>query len=350
MKKFNLCILGCLFTLQFIYSQTTSTDKSQIISAMLASDGEATHSHCNEVGFGGHYNEIVDKELNLTVSQFQIHKTTDNEACENFGKRFNEFETIADAPKNVVGTEGETITYSWKFKFNDNFTVLKNNLDIHQLKAIGGDEAAVPLFTLTTTRKGRFESLELRYAEMDSQTTLETVDITNLKGQWIEVSETITYNEIGAYDISIKTLNDQKVVLNYSDDAIRTWKTDADFIRPKWGIFKASKTQTTTTEKSILFTDFSIKENSNISAFQSSLDSKEISVFPNPTSAKVTIKGNNLDNYDAIVLHDSFGREVRLKQPMANNSFNISNLKNGIYFVVFKMDNEISVVKKLLKF
>lgn len=349
MKKFNLCILSCLFVLQLSYSQT-APDNSQIISSMLSPDVEITHTNCNQNGFGGHYNEILDEELNIIVSQFQIHKTTDIVACENFGTRFNEFETISEAPKNVLGTAGETITYSWKFKFNDNFMVLKNNLDIHQLKAVGGDEADIPLFTLTTTRKGRFESLELRYSETDSQTILETIDITDLKGQWIAVSETITYNEIGAYDINIKTVNDAKTLLNYSDDAIRTWKSNADFIRPKWGIFKESNAHETTTEKSIVFTDFNIKENANISAFQTSLDSKNISIFPNPTSAKVTIKGNNLENYDAIVLHDSFGREVRLKQPMANNSFNISNLKNGIYFVVFKKDNEISVVKKLLKF
>ncbi|MDY7396362.1 T9SS type A sorting domain-containing protein [Aureibaculum sp. 2210JD6-5] len=349
MKKFNLCILSCVFALQLIYSQI-ATDNSQIISAILAPDGEAAHTNCNQQGFGGHYNEIVDEDLNVTVSQFQIHKTEDVEACKNFGTRFNEIKTIADAPKNLLGTEGETITYSWKFKFSDNFTVRENNLDIHQLKAVGGDEAHVPLFTLTTTRKGRFESLELRYSEDNEQVILETIDITNLKGQWIEVSETITYNEIGAYDISIKTVKGDETILEHSDDAIRTWRTDAGFIRPKWGIYKESNEISTTLGKSILFTDFKIEENANISAFQSSLDSAAISVFPNPASSKVTMKGANLENYDAIVLHDSFGREVPLKNPIVKNSFNISNLKNGIYFVVFKKDNEVSVVKKLLKF
>ena len=349
MKKFNLCILSCLFALQLINSQV-ATNNSQIISAILATDDNVAHTNCNQDGYGGHYNEIVDEELNKTVSQFQIHKTTDIEACKNFGTRFNEFKTIADAPKNILGTEGETITYSWKFKFNSNFEVLKSNMDIHQLKAAGGSEADVPLFTLTTTRKGRFESLELRYAEENEQTILETIDITSLKGQWIEVSETITYNEIGAYAITIKTVNDDKILLDYGDDATRTWKTDAEFIRPKWGIYKASANIDTIEEKSILFADFKIEESSNLSAFQSSLDSAAISVFPNPASSKVTMTGANLENYDAIVLHDSFGREVPLKNPIVKNSFNISNLKNGIYFVVFKKDNEVSVVKKLLKF
>ena len=348
MKKFNLCILSCIFFLQLSFSQTVS-ENSQVISAILAPDDSVLHSNCSEDGFGGHYNEIIDEELDTTVSQFQIHKTADNKACENFGTKFNEYESAADVPKNLLGEQGETITYTWKFKFDTNFSVQQNIIDIHQLKAVGGSEADVPLFTLTATRKGRFESLELRYAEMKSQTIVETIDITNLKGQWIEVTEIITYNEIGAYDINIRTINDDKTILDYNDDAIRTWKTDADFIRPKWGIFKET-TNINTTEKSIFFSDFNIKENLNVSSFQASLDNKAISIFPNPASTKVTMKGNNLDNYDAIVLHDSFGREVHLKQPMANNSFNISNLKNGIYFVVFKKNNEISVVKKLLKF
>ncbi|QCX39227.1 T9SS type A sorting domain-containing protein [Aureibaculum algae] len=349
MKKFNLCIISCVFTLQLIFPQSVS-DNPELISAILAPDNLVTHTSCNQNGFGGHYNEIHDDELNIKVGQFQIHKSDDTEACENFGTKFNEFETVSDAPKNLLGEAGETITYSWKFKFDDHFVVRNNNMDIHQLKAIGGSEAEVPLFTLTTSRKGRFESLELRYSEMDTQVILKSIDITNLKGQWIEVSETITYNEIGAYDISIKTLNDEKTVLEYNDDAIRTWKTDAEFIRPKWGIFKASVEIDTTTEKKIFFSDFNIEENVNISKFQSSLDSKAIAIYPNPATDKVTMKGNNLDGYDAIELHDSFGREVRLKRPMDNNSFNVSNLKNGIYFVVFKKDNEISVVKKLLKF
>ncbi|RPD93014.1 T9SS C-terminal target domain-containing protein [Aureibaculum marinum] len=349
MKKFNLCIISCILTIQLGFSQN-ATNNNQIISAILAPDVVVSYNNCNHVGFGGHYNEIMDDELNRTVSQFQLHKTSDKEACENFGTRFNEFESIEDAPKNLLGVQGETITYSWKFKLTNDFTVRKFNMDLHQLKAIGGSEADVPLFTLTTIRKGRFEYLELRYAEMDSQTTVESIDITNLKGQWLEVVETITYNEIGAYDITIKTVNGDKVLLDYNDDAIRTWKTDADFIRPKWGIFKETAETETEIEKRVLFTDFNIEENSNINVFQSSLDNKSISIFPNPTSSKVTMKGNNLDKYDAIVLHDSFGREVSLKQPMTNNSFNVSNLKNGIYFVVFKKNNEISAVKKLLKF
>lgn len=342
-------MLSCVFALQLINAQTVS-DNSQIISALLAPDGDIVHTNCSQHGYGGHYNEIVDEELNRTVSQFQIHKTNDVEACKNFGTRFNEFKTIADAPKKLVGAEGETVTYSWKFKFNDNFEVIKNNIDIHQLKAVGGSEADIPLISLTATRKGRFESLELRYSEEREQTILETMDITNLKGQWIEVTETITYNEIGAYAITIETVNDGEVLLEYSDDATRTWRTDADVIRPKWGIYKESPGTDTDLEKSILFTDFNIEENSNLTAFQSSLDNASISVFPNPASSKVTMKGANLDNYDAIVLHDSFGREVPLKNPIVKNSFNISNLKNGIYFVVFKKDNEVSAVKKLLKF
>ena len=349
MKKFNLCILSCVLALQLSFSQTVS-DNSQIISTMLAPDTTEAHTTCNQDGFGGHYNEILDEEFNTTVSQFQIHKTSDIEACESFGTKFNEYETVADAPENLLGNEGETITYSWKFKLHENFTVRTNTIDIHQLKAVRGSETEIPLFTLTATRKGRFESLELRYAEMDAQTIIETIDITNLKGQWIEVNETITYNEIGAYDINIKTVGDDTLLLEYSDDAIRTWKTDADFIRPKWGIFNASTDIETVSAKSILLTDIQIEENATITTFQSSMDSVAISIFPNPASSKVTMKGRNLETYDAIVLHDSFGREVPLKQPMTNNSFNISNLKNGIYFVVFKKDNEISVVKKLLKF
>ncbi|GEM_PF-6173906 len=349
MKKSYLCIFSILFTLQFSFSQTTfSADK--LLSSILAPDNDANvHTNCSHNGFGGHVNEVFSEELNNTVFKFQTHQDSSDESCKNFGTKYNEIKVATDAPEALLGTEGETVVYTWKFKIDENFNPSNHSIDLHQLKAVGGSEADIPLFTLTTA-KSKTEHLELRYAEMDEQITLASLDLNTLKGVWFEVYESITYNEIGAYAITIKKASTDEVLLDYNKEAIRTWKTDAEFIRPKWGIHHSVNSIDTPLNLTVYFANFNIEENNAISKFQSSLDQDDITVFPNPASSKINIKGSTISNYDNIALHDSFGREIQLKYPIVNNSVNISYLKNGIYFVVFKKDKEIKVVKKILKF
>jgi len=349
MKKLNLCILSFLFTFQFSFSQTTiSTDK--LLSSILAPDNDTNvHTNCSHNGFGGHVNEVFSEELNSIVFKFQTHQDSSDESCKNFGTKFNEIKVVTDAPEALLGNEGETVVYTWKFKIDENFNPSYHSIDLHQLKAVGGSESDVPLFTLTAA-KDKTEHLELRYAEMDEQITLASLDLNTLKGVWFEVNESITYNEIGAYAISIKKASNDEVLLDYSKEAIRTWKTDAEFIRPKWGIHHSINGANTPLDLTVYFANFTIEENNAISNFQSSLDQDDITVFPNPASSKINIKGSTISNYDNIALHDSFGREIQLKYPIVNHSVNISYLKNGIYFVVFKKDKEIKVVKKILKF
>ncbi len=351
MKKFNLCILSCVFTLQFTYSQIT-VNPSKISTSILVADKDfEAKNECSQENFGGHFKEFFDEEINSPVFQFETHNASDNYKCENFKKYLHKIKFDAESPESLLGTAGETVTYTWKFKLDEKFLAsTKKAMDIHQLKAVGGSEEELPLFTLTTIRGKKSSQLELRYAEMDKQITLKSIDLALLKGQWVEVSETVTYGEIGAYTITIKSMNDDKILLDFSKDAIRTWKTDAEFIRPKWGLYRDLKDVNDIRNETIRFANFNIKESKTLSIFQASLNNDDIKVFPNPASDKVTIQGSTLENYDDIILHDSFGREVLLKKPILNNSLDVSSLKNGIYFIVFKKDKEIKVVKKLLKF
>lgn len=350
MKKYNLCILSCVFTLQFNYSQIT-VNPSKISTSILVADKDlSAKNECSQENFGGHFKEFFDEDINSPVFQFEMHNASDNYKCENFKKYLHKIKLDAESPESLLGKEGETVTYTWKFKLNDNFLAsTKKAMDIHQLKAVGGSEEEIPLFTLSTVR-GKKDQLQLRYAEMDEQITLKSIDLSLLKGQWVEVSETITYGEIGAYTITIKSINDDKILFDFSKDAIRTWKTDAEFIRPKWGLYRNLKEVNDIRNETVHFANFNVEESKTLDMFKASLNNDDIKVFPNPASDKVTIQGSTLENYDTIILHDSFGRKIPLKTPILNNSLDVSSLKNGVYFIVFKKDKEIKVVKKLLKF
>ncbi len=351
MKKFNLCVLSCVFLSQFSFSQITVSPSELSTSILIADKDLAAKNECSQENFGGHFKEFFDEDINAPVFQFEIHNASDNYKCANFKKYLHKIKLEATAPENLIGIEGETVTYTWKFKLDEKFlSSTKKEIDIHQLKAVGGSEYEIPLFSLTTVKGRRSDKLELRYTEMDEQITLKAVDLSLLKGKWVEVSETITYGEIGAYTITIKSTNDDEMLLEFSKDAIRTWKTDAEFIRPKWGIYRDLKDVNDVRNETVRFANFKVEESNTLEMFKASLNNDDVKIFPNPASDKVTIQGASLEDYDAIILHDSFGREIQLKRPIVRNSLDVSSLKNGVYFIVFKKDKEIKVVKKLLKF
>ena len=84
MKKFNLCILSCVFTLQFTYSQI-SVNPSKISTSILVADKDlGAKNECSQENFGGHFKEFFDEEINSPVFQFETHNASDNYKCENF--------------------------------------------------------------------------------------------------------------------------------------------------------------------------------------------------------------------------------------------------------------------------
>jgi len=196
---------------------------------------------CSHIPFGRHIDEVFDTALNAYVFRFYLHKIEDSDRCRKFDRQRTEIKAYDKSPDNLLGVEGETVVYSWKFKMDSTFQPSYSFTHVHQLKAVGGPEASVPLFTLTL-RKANPDRLELRYAE----TT--------------EVIETIRYGEVGMYEISIKRVDNGQVLFSYQNDSLRTWKTDADFIRPKWGIYRSLSDADNLKDEVLLFADFRIEE------------------------------------------------------------------------------------------
>jgi len=214
---------------------------------------------CGHGSFGRHIDEIFDADLNENVFRFFIHVNDDDDRCINFDRQRNEIKSYSQSPDSLLGVTGETVEYKWKFKLDAGHQSSSKFTHIHQLKAVGGTESSMPLITLTT-RKGTPDELELRYAESTSQVTLHEVDLTPFKGTWCEATETVTYGESGTYDLVIKKVSDNSVLFSYSDNDIRMWKTQADFIRPKWGIYRSLQLASELRDEAILYANFSIEE------------------------------------------------------------------------------------------
>ncbi len=283
---------------QTVLSADGTTPTYALISNVLAPGGNAVEvPDCAHEDFGEHIDQVQDKELGKYVFRFHIHVNEDNDRCKNDDRQRNEIKTYDQSPNHLKATTGETVEYKWKFKLDEGFQTSPSFTHLHQIKAVGGSEEAMPLITLTARSTNK---LQLRYAEYSTQSTIHEVDLKPFLGHWVEVSERIVFGENGAYNIAIKRLSDEETILSYSNDNLRMWKTGADFLRPKWGIYRSLNDWEDLRDEVVLFNDFSIEEISP-NSIKENTEARDFTIFPNPTSGVFTIKahpGATLNLYD----------------------------------------------------
>lgn len=117
----------------------------------------------------------------------------------------------------------------------------------------------MPMYTLTT-RAGSPDRLELRYAEVDQQVTLDQIPIAPLINRWVEVTETIEYGMQGNYSLRLVDALTAEVFFEYNNTSIVNWREDGSFVRPKWGVYRSLVYPEYLRDEQVLFADFSIGE------------------------------------------------------------------------------------------
>lgn len=235
-------------------------DTYALITSVLAPGNSPIEApDCSHNDFGEHIDELFDDELNGNVFRFHIHTTPDDDRCIIFDRQRNEIKSYDKSPDNLLGVENELVNYNWKFKLNDGFQPSPKFTHLHQLKSVGGPLASHPMYTITA-RKGSPDKLELRYGETDSSVKLVQEELEPFVGVWLEVNETIKYGMNGSYDIEIKKVSDGTILLAYSNQSIINWRQDADFVRPKWGIYRSLEFEEDLRDEEVLFADFKITE------------------------------------------------------------------------------------------
>ena len=350
--KTKLSILVFLLSSATLFSQVTldangAGNTYEEITAVLApGDNPIETPDCNHTTFGRHIDEIFDADLNTNVFRFFIHTSPDNDRCINFDRQRNEIKTYDQSPDNLLGVENETVAYKWKFKLDTDLQVSSSFTHIHQLKSVGGSLASMPMYTLTL-RKSSPDRLELRYADTDSQVTLKQTDLAPFKGAWVEVTETVEYGTSGTYDIEIKKVSDGAVLFNYTNNAIINWRPSADFVRPKWGIYRSLNAASDLRDEEVLFANFSIEELSTLSNNDFILKNDDIKLFPNPANEQVAITETELNSYTSFAIFNQLGQLI-VKETTDSKVINVSKLSNGLYMIVFSKDNSRVAVKKLL--
>jgi len=343
MKK--ILILLVVFQIHLGYSQVTldadgpGGTYSLITSVLAPGHNPIEVPDCNHAAFGDHIDEVFDTNLNTNVFRFYMHTTPDNDRCKNFDRQRNEIKTYNQSPNNLLGVDGEIVVYKWKFKLPVGFQSSPNFTHIHQLKSVGGALASMPMYTLTT-RKGTPDKLELRYAETTSQTTLTRVDLTPFIGVWVDVTETITYGISGTYNIQIKKVSDGSTLLSYIDNDIVNWRAGADFVRPKWGVYRSLINSQDLRDEAVLFANFSIEEVSSLSSNDVLKTQSSFQIFPNPVKNILRLKHLNKD-INSIELHALNGTNIMSKRIDLKTEidFDVTSVSNGTYIITLKGKN-----------
>jgi hypothetical protein len=136
--------------------------------------------------------------------------------------------------------DGDTFVYSWRFRISPNMKFASSFTHIHQIKANGGSFSDPPLITFTPLANGNMEIRHVGDMQKDSATStkLGAMSLAGMKGQWLEVREEITFsNTNGRYQLAIQDQSG-KGKLSIDKSGLQLWRTGADHMRPKWGIYR----------------------------------------------------------------------------------------------------------------
>lgn len=213
------------------------------------------HAECPDSS-GAHKNnpvahivKVMDKDLGKNVYAFHIHAAIDDDRG---GKKFkdrqrNEIKTDSKSPIELWAKEDETMTFKWKMKLPRGMKTTNRFTHIHQLKGIDNKEGTAlvgrPLlcFTCASSSKGKQE-FRLRYYDRrkgdNVPETLAKINLLDLMGRWVNIEETVKFAENGSYTLRITDVKTGKVILEYDNDNLDMWRTDALGLRPKWGIYR----------------------------------------------------------------------------------------------------------------
>jgi hypothetical protein len=241
---------------------TGSKDTYRVINDQLAGwNGNVVEvPDCGHQAFGPHITQASDSILKKDVFRFHAHRDHDDDRCRKSDRQRTEIKVYAKSPYWLKAEQGSRFTYHWKFKLDRSFQGSRSFTHLHQIKAVGGSEASMPLITLSARkgRRGKSDQFELRYADHSKQRTIKSRTLKPFLGLWVEATETISYGENGQYSVTIKSVSTGEQIFSYQNNSIRMWKSGADFLRPKWGIYRSLKDKDNLRDEIVDFADFGI--------------------------------------------------------------------------------------------
>ena len=85
----------------------------------------------------------------------------------------------------------------------------------------------------------------------------------------------------------------------------------------------------------------------NLSTSGFAFEADGLEMYPNPTSGVVSF--NSKESIKNVEVFDNLGRKIKAFNTFSNNSINLSNLDDGVYFVTISSENGSLSGKIILK-
>jgi hypothetical protein len=229
--------------------RASSTQESYAqLKSFLGSDNAVEVPDCaHAVAHITHGNDGI---LNRHVFYFHSHVNQDNDRCMNYDRQRTEITTYQS---KFYGGHGETVSNSWNMKLDANFQWSNTWTDVHQLKAVGGNEKN-PIITLQAINN----KFQVSHMNGENLTTkLGTTDLGPFLGNWVHIVQEVTYwTGGGHYYIHVTRLDNGQTLLLVDKSNVEMWRPDNSFVRPKWGIYRSLNDKAALRDETIRFDSF----------------------------------------------------------------------------------------------
>ncbi|WP_348717132.1 hypothetical protein [uncultured Alistipes sp.] len=197
-----------------------------------------------------HIRQVFDQELKRWVFDFLIHVENDDDKGnpQKRDRQRNEIKTDGHSPASMVAQEGETLEMRWKFRLPAGMRTTSKFCHVHQLKGIdnreGTADVSLPLITFSprTLSNGRqqFQVIHVPPTEEGAGNDyLARIDLTDLLGEWVAVTERVRFAREGSYSLVLTRIADGRELLRLENVSRNLWRTGTAGLRPKWGIYRS---------------------------------------------------------------------------------------------------------------
>uniref|UniRef100_UPI0040569C97 hypothetical protein n=1 Tax=Alistipes sp. TaxID=1872444 RepID=UPI0040569C97 len=221
-----------------------------------------------------HVTQEWNEEIQRHVFAFHIHAAIDDDRglANVRDRQRNEIKTDNKSPKSMVAQEGETLEMRWKFRLPEGFITTSKFCHIHQLKGIDNSEGtadvSLPMITFTPRSKSGGQVFQVIFVppteEGSGNQYLAEINLKELLGEWVTVTERVTFAQNGSYELSIVRLSDDKELIRVKDQGRTFWRTGTTGLRPKWGIYRSvgddGSLRSSLRDEILLFADFEIEK------------------------------------------------------------------------------------------
>ena len=173
--------------------------------------------------------------------QFTIYKNDDDSVTKKPDRQRIEMKVFDKSPTSYKATLNTNYVYTWWLKLGQGMVVSDSFFHIFQLKAVGNVPDS-PVFTLSLTNKNGLHMRVNRNGNDDLNPSTDYLNLLPLKtvlGNWIQATVEVNYSNIpsnGYVKVLLKSQNGRQLVVQQT--SFRTYWVKADFVRPKWGLYR----------------------------------------------------------------------------------------------------------------